>query len=90
MTLQSVAARIRARTINDGTCFPTRPIIREFESDPEFTAPERLKAAEAKLERVRALAEELDQPDPPEWMNETEWGPSQIARRLREALGVKP
>ena len=65
-------------------------LMEEDGSTAEYVVKTHADALHRQLAKVRALAEELDQPDPPEWMNETEWGPSQIARRLREALGERP
>ena len=56
VTLQSVAERMREMVAFGKGVDETRTLIlREFESDPEFTAPERLKEAERQL--AEALAE---------------------------------
>jgi hypothetical protein len=48
-----------------------------------------LAEAEAKLERVRALAAELEDPNPPPWYESIFGFRLAVARRLLECLGEK-
>jgi len=69
VTLQSVAARIRANSTNarvtEQEAMFLQGAVEEFEMDPEFTAPERLKEAERQLAEAReALGSALSKMGP--------------------------